>query len=76
MMYIPFISRLSFADYIRVSLAFAFIIIEPIVRILFAVIPISIFLRILRKIWPPKETNEAATPVDFLQTTEDFVRYW
>ncbi|TPX47316.1 hypothetical protein SeLEV6574_g02724 [Synchytrium endobioticum] len=76
MMYIPFISRLSLVDYVRVFLAFVFIIIEPILRLLFAVLPVSIFLSVLRKIWPPKETNEAATPVDFLQTTEDFVRYW
>jgi lysosomal acid lipase/cholesteryl ester hydrolase len=85
---IPILGRLSLADYVRIILAFSFLLLEPILRILFAILPLCWVSDTLRKqlerlIGPPQENEgnlgltlkEQQTFLQF-RSTEDFVNHW
>ncbi|TPX37502.1 hypothetical protein SmJEL517_g00727 [Synchytrium microbalum] len=74
-MYIPVLGRLTIADYVRIALAFTFLITEPFIRLFFFLFPVANVMNWLRK-WFPQQPPDGSTPIDYLQTSEDFVRYW
>ena len=81
--------RLNLAGYIRVFLAYSFLIIEPILRILFAILPLRILAdfarsRVAAVFGPPlKDPNSPSNEKEIteskfltLHSTEDFLNYW
>jgi hypothetical protein len=88
---VPFLGRLSLAEYVRLFFALALITIEPLLRVLFALVPplkwvvdractrIKIYYQkpgLVKSI-----SNEVKPLLDIdgmteVHTTEDFIRFW
>jgi lysosomal acid lipase/cholesteryl ester hydrolase len=88
MINIPILGRLSLSDYVRIVLAFSFLLVEPMLRILFAVLPLRWVSDKIRKqlesmIGPhrePDSNSNLSTKQEQLflnmRSTEDFANYW
>ncbi len=86
--HIPVLGRLSLADYLRVFFAYAFLFCEPLLRLVFAILPLRYITDLVRKrlalMFGPKQEDDEAARLSKrveqtflnLHTTEEFASYW
>ena len=85
-MQIPVLGRLSFADYIRLVFAFSIMIFEPVLRVIFAVLPLKWLVDYTRKRLDSFGHKQTATKfltnkrteneLLKLSTTHEFATFW
>ncbi|KAJ3312791.1 hypothetical protein HDV04_002756 [Boothiomyces sp. JEL0838] len=87
MINIPILGRLNLSDYVRIVLAFTILIFEPILRIVFAILPlrwvVDNFVKRISGLFGPSQeehvtgkTKTVEAVFNQLNSTEEFVNFW
>ena len=79
-LHIPVLGRLSLAAYMRVFLAYSFLIVEPMLRILFAILPLRFVADFVRNrvasLSTPTLDDKVESNFLKLHSTQDFASHW